>query len=46
MEYDCHIFSKYLVFQTKTPVFLRHTIIAYLVFQMENLIFQSKYRNT
>ena len=32
MEYDCHIFSKYVVFQMK-----------YLVFQMKDLVFQSKY---
>ena len=32
IKYDCHIFSKYLVFQMKN-----------LVFQSKNLVFQSKY---
>ena len=32
MEYDCHIFSKYLIFQMKN-----------LVFQMKNPVFQPKY---
>ena len=33
MEYDCHIFSKYLVFQMKN-----------LVFQSKYLVFRSKYQ--
>ena len=32
MEYDCHMFSKYLVFQMKN-----------LVFQSKYLVFRSKY---
>ena len=39
MEYDCHIFSKYLVFQMKDLVFQSK----YLVFRLETLDFD---RNT
>ena len=39
MEYDCHIFSKYLVFQTKNLAFHSKKICI----SIKNLGFRSKY---
>ena len=38
MEYDCHVVSKYLVFQSKHLVFQSK----YLIFQSSDLVFWSK----